>query len=155
VQSKLDSIPTAKVQTIRAWLRLCNVSTTESVDLSGAIVRYWYTKNTASGTQAVAVYNSGGQVSSSAVKAVSPIRLQADNVVELTLLASLSLAAGTCTADPGISIDVTSPQSSGSQYTMTDDWSYLATPTPTYTNNDHITVSQGTSLLWGTEPSLP
>ncbi len=151
----------AVAQSVYYDLRITNTGTT-AVPISQLTVRYWYTwdEPTATVTQTFITptyfLNNSGQISlpatgiSGSFTTLSTAVTGADHYEQLTFAAADgNLAAGTY-----MEFGVGMKKNDGSNYTQTGDYSYNASTTFMTTTKVtvYITTTNGTALVYGTEP---
>ena len=132
---------------INPSIRLCNRGT-ESITVGTATIRYWYSRDV--NAQQIATMP-WAQISTSTAKAVAvdPPREGGDYALEISVGAG-SVAPNACTE---FQVSVHATEQWMDVYDHSDDWSYQG-PGAGYVLNDHITVYQGGTLVWGAEPDL-
>jgi Cellulose binding domain/Concanavalin A-like lectin/glucanases superfamily len=131
---------------IKPGLQLVNNTGSSAVDLSTITVRYWFTKDTGASTFQAPCYWASIDCSNinSSVVAVSP-RTGADAYL-LVGFKPYTLAAGPSSVEIQLGINKTD----WSAFNEVDDYSY-GTGT-SYIDWTKVTVYQGGTLIWGTEP---
>lgn len=129
---------------IQPHLQLVNTSAA-GVDLSTMTVRYWFTKEAGASTFSTPCFyaTAGCSNVTTSVIAVSP-RAGADGYVLVGFLPSTLAAGASSEVQLGLN------KTDWSVFNEVDDYSY-GTGT-SYTDSTKVTVYQGGTLIWGTEP---
>lgn len=151
VYTKLPAVPTGPSDiknSVSVSIRICNVGS-NTISLAAARLAYWYSMDGAIGAQIASVpFSELTGVAVSAIE-VDPMRGTTDWQLSVKLPGTATLAAGACILEIQLSVHAGTAWVSG--YDLTNDWSYLATTA--FALNDHVTMYQGSTLLWGIEPS--